>query len=254
MIILDNYFDDPSIYREYALARKDYEGPGPTDGWRGYRSKELSIENKLEGEILSKIYSTGEEATGRAINRSEVYFHCTPKRVMDEIDNFHDMKWHQDPCDFAGIIYLTPDPPENTGTCLLDECVPNVYNRLLAYSGKHLHGPDHMFGDSIDTTRLTITFFIWNSDGEYNNNMKNITAYTSPGCSHCTTLKKLFERAKVTYSNVTVGDDISRAAFMQQFPMADGFPYVVIDGKSIGGLVETAKLFLEKGLVERKKE
>ncbi len=250
MIIIDNYFDDPSIYREYAISRKDYVGPNPAERWMGYRSEELSIENKLEGEILSKIYSTVEEKTGRTIDKCEVFFHCTPKRVMDEVDSFHDMKWHQDPCDFAGIIYLTPDPPENTGTCLLDECVPNVYNRLVTYPGEHLHGPDHLFGDSIDTTRLTITFFIWNSDGEYNNNMKNITAYTSPGCNHCTTLKKLFERAKVTYNNVTVGDDISRAAFMQQFPMADGFPYVVIDGKSIGGLVETAKLFLEKGLVD----
>jgi len=250
MIIIDNYFDDPSIYREYAISRKDYVGPNPAERWMGYRSEELSIENKLEGEILSKIYSTVEEKTGRTIDKCEVFFHCTPKRVMDEVDSFHDMKWHQDPCDFAGIIYLTPDPPENTGTCLLDECVPNVYNRLVTYPGEHLHGPDHLFGDSIDTTRLTITFFIWNSDGEYNNNMKNITAYTNPGCGHCTTLKKLFERAKVTYNNVTVGDQISHAAFVQQFPMADGYPYVVIDGKSIGGLVETAKLFLEKGLVD----
>ena len=253
MIIIDNYFEDPSIYREYALSRKDYEGPGLEDGWRGYRSQELSIENKLEGEILSKIYSTVEEVTGRSIDKSQVYFHLTPERVMNEIPNFHKMKWHQDPCDFAGIIYLTPDPPKNTGTCLLDECVPNVYNRLLAYSGKHLHGPDHLFGDGIDTTRMTITFFIWNSDGEYNRDM-DITAYTSPGCKHCTTLKKLFTRAKVNYNNVTVGDDISRSAFMQQFPMADGFPYVVIDGKAVGGLVETARLFLERGLVERKKE
>ena len=254
MIIIDNYFDDPSIYREYAISRKDYVGPNPAERWMGYRSEELSIENKLEGEILSKIYSTVEEKTGRTIDKCEVFFHCTPKRVMDEVDSFHDMKWHQDPCDFAGIIYLTPDPPENTGTCLLDECVPNVYNRLVTYPGEHLHGPDHLFGDSIDTTRLTITFFIWNSDGEYNNNMKNITAYTSPGCNHCTTLKKLFERAKVTYNNVTVGDQISHAAFVQQFPMADGYPYVVIDGKSIGGLVETAKLFLEKGLVDPPKK
>ena len=253
MIIIDNYFDDPSIYREYATTKVVYNSPGPTDRWEGYRSQLLSIENKLEGEILSKIYSTVEEVTERSINKSQVYFHLTPESVMNAIPNFHEMKWHQDPCDFAGVIYLTPDPPENTGTCLLDECVPNVYNRLLAYSGKNLHGPDHLFGDGIDTTRLTITFFIWNSDGEYNKDM-NITAYTSPGCRHCTTLKKLFARAGVAYNDVTVGDDISRAVFMQQFPMADGFPYVVIDGKAVGGLVETARLFLEKGLVERKKE
>lgn len=82
----------------------------------------------------------------------------------------------------------------------------------------------------------------------------NITAYTSPGCRHCTTLKKLFTRAQVEYNNVSVGDDISKLSFMQMFPYADGFPYVVIDGKPVGGLVETAKLFLDKGLVERKKD
>ena len=165
MIIIDNYFDDPSMYREYALSREDYMSPGPTDGWRGYRSRELSKENELEGEILSKIYSTIEETTGRSINKSEVYFHRSPKRVVDEVDNFHQMKWHRDSCDFAGVIYLTPNPPENTGTCLLGECVPNVYNRLLGYSGEHLHGPDHLFGDYLDTTRLTITFFIWTGVG-----------------------------------------------------------------------------------------
>lgn len=251
MIILDNYFDDPSRYREYAITKAVYNPPGITDGWKGYRSQPLSIENKIEGEIISKIYSTVEKTLGKGIKRSEVYFHCTPERIMDEVDNFHEMKWHKDPCDYAGIIYLTPNPPEKSGTCLLGKCVPNVYNRLLSYSGKHLHAPDHLFGDDIDTTRLTITFFIWSSDGEYDmENIMNITAYTSPGCRHCTTLKKLFARAGVEYTNVTVGDDISRGAFMQMFPMAGGFPYVVIDGKSVGGLVETAKLFLEKGLVD----
>ena len=81
-----------------------------------------------------------------------------------------------------------------------------------------------------------------------------ITAYTSRGCSHCTTLKKLFSRAGVEYTAVEVGFDIPRATFMEQFPSADGFPHVIIDGKHVGGLVETAKLFLEKGLVEPPKK
>ena len=33
-----------------------------------------------------------------------------------------------------------------------------------------------------------------------------------------------------------------------------GFPFVVIDGEQIGGLVEVAKLFLEKNLVSVKKK
>jgi glutaredoxin 3 len=77
-----------------------------------------------------------------------------------------------------------------------------------------------------------------------------IVAYTSRGCRHCTTLKKLFGRAGVEYTAYDVGDDVSVTAFRQQFPECDGYPYVIIDGKPIGGLVETAKLFLEKGLVD----
>jgi glutaredoxin 3 len=77
-----------------------------------------------------------------------------------------------------------------------------------------------------------------------------IVAYTNPGCGHCTTLKKLFHRAKVEYTEVAIGRDINFEVFNAQFPTAKGYPYVVIDGVEVGGLVETAKLFLEKGLVE----
>ena len=78
-----------------------------------------------------------------------------------------------------------------------------------------------------------------------------IVAYTSPGCSACSTLKKLFGRAGVEYTTHVVGNSVSKKTFMEMFPMADGYPFVLIDGEPIGGLVETAKLFLEKGLVER---
>jgi glutaredoxin 3 len=81
-----------------------------------------------------------------------------------------------------------------------------------------------------------------------------IVAYTNPGCSHCTTIKKLFRRAEVEYTEVSIGRDISFQLFKEKFPSAGGYPYVVIDGKEIGGLVETAKLFLEKGLVDPPKK
>lgn len=77
-----------------------------------------------------------------------------------------------------------------------------------------------------------------------------IVAYTNEGCSHCTTLKKLFKRAGVSYTNVQINRDLSSVEFREKFPMATGYPYVIIDGKVIGGLVETAQLFLQKGLVQ----
>lgn len=78
-----------------------------------------------------------------------------------------------------------------------------------------------------------------------------IKVYSTPSCFYCKQLKELFERANITdYEEqvCTSGDEV-RA----DYPDANSFPYVIIDGEEIGGLVQTAKLFLEKGLVSSKK-
>jgi glutaredoxin len=67
-----------------------------------------------------------------------------------------------------------------------------------------------------------------------------ITAYTSQGCSSCGIVKELFQRASVEYKEITIHKDISLVEFKQTFP-------------KIGGLLEVAKLFVEKGLVSSKK-
>jgi len=81
-----------------------------------------------------------------------------------------------------------------------------------------------------------------------------IVAYTTPGCFYCDKLKELFQRAQVDSTIITVGTDITREEFKEKFPDVYGFPHVMIDGESVGGLVETAKLFLQKDLVSSKKK
>ena len=82
-----------------------------------------------------------------------------------------------------------------------------------------------------------------------------IVAYTTNNCKYCTTLVQLFERAGVDYKKILVHDRSSEANtittvdFKLKYPEAVGYPYVLIDDVHIGGLVETAKFFLEKGLV-----
>lgn len=80
-----------------------------------------------------------------------------------------------------------------------------------------------------------------------------ITAYTMPGCSACGVLKELFERASVSYKEVMIKKDVTVEDFQSTFPQVRGFPFVVIDGENIGGLVEVAKIFVQKGLVSSKK-
>lgn len=81
-----------------------------------------------------------------------------------------------------------------------------------------------------------------------------IVAYTTPGCFYCDQLKELFKRAEVEYEAIVVESDEERQKFRKDFPRAGGYPYVLVDDKHVGGLVETAKLFLEKGLVSSSKK
>jgi len=81
-----------------------------------------------------------------------------------------------------------------------------------------------------------------------------IIAYTTPGCFYCDKLKELFQRAQVDSTIITIGTDITREEFKESFPDVQSFPHVIIDGETIGGLVETAKLFLQKDLVSSTKK
>lgn len=81
-----------------------------------------------------------------------------------------------------------------------------------------------------------------------------IIAYTLPGCSSCKTLRELFERANVSYEEKVVKEDIELTEFRQIYPTVSTFPFVVVDGESIGGLVDAVKLFIDKGLVSSSKK
>ena len=77
-----------------------------------------------------------------------------------------------------------------------------------------------------------------------------IIIYTTEGCYYCEQIKELCTRANVKYTSYLVGSkDISQQDFLTKYPFATGYPYVIIDGEIVGGLVETARLFLKKGLV-----
>jgi len=81
-----------------------------------------------------------------------------------------------------------------------------------------------------------------------------IKVYTIPGCRYCDQIKELFARAEVEYEAVMLNTEELKEQFREDNPQAIGFPHVIIDGEVIGGLVETAKLFLQKGMVSSKKK
>jgi len=80
-----------------------------------------------------------------------------------------------------------------------------------------------------------------------------IKAYTSPGCFYCDQLKELLKRAKLDANVILINND-NKEQFRKEYPQVGSFPYVIIDGENIGGLVETAKFLVKRGLVSAKKE
>lgn len=150
-ILIDNFLENPDVIRNIALS-KQYVKSSKETGWKGYRidvddielinyikNKLIQIDNKFKNIIL------------------ETYFHYAL--------NDTDTKLHKDETQWAGVIYLTPNPPKNCGTTLHDDTgvlkniVDNVYNRFILYNGSTIHGVQDTFGEDIHNARLTITIF-----------------------------------------------------------------------------------------------
>jgi glutaredoxin len=81
----------------------------------------------------------------------------------------------------------------------------------------------------------------------------NIEIYTSPGCSWCKKALTLMEMAKITdYKKYVLNVDITSDEIKKKFPNMAGYPIIIIDDVSYD-IIETVKLFVEKGLVSSKK-
>lgn len=81
-----------------------------------------------------------------------------------------------------------------------------------------------------------------------------IQVYSIPGCTYCTKLKLLLNRASLPYIENVVGTDLTRERFNVLYPGVSSFPFVVIDGVGLGGVTNTAKFLVDKGLVSKRKK
>jgi hypothetical protein len=190
LTVKDNFFKDPQIVRDLALSldlstwtiANAFDSP---QGWRGMRSLPLrNYKNKILNSISQQIFNycwivhdlsnwrypswekEFEPNTALAEPMITTYFHYAPETIKDTIENYPLRKYHQDFISCAGVIYLNPFPLLSGGTSILDGInnkiinVKNKYNRFVAYDGYELHAPSKGFGNTPDTNRLTLTFFI----------------------------------------------------------------------------------------------
>lgn len=202
--IVENFYENPNKVRNFALAQEYtscFEYDNAQYAWPGARTKDLLLLDKILFEnVCKKLVSV---------------FHNTEHDYMRWIitSNFqscsaeygHGVMHTDTNTIFAGILYLTPDAPLNSGTSIyrknasfnqekyqhaletndetyrtnkkapstdfhgmFDEVlrVNNVYNTLILFEGHNYHAANQFFGDSLVNSRLTQTFFIKKIDAQ----------------------------------------------------------------------------------------
>jgi len=174
ILIKDNVFDNVDEIRQRGLNITDYryEDHPFSTGWKGYRSSELDGDDIITQKIINIV---GDAYNIASCPFRRVAYHvtdipsCMEKQQYKGKQLFHDFKWHNDgniPGTYAGAIYLHPNPPPNSGTSVLDSekneiiHIENVYNRLACWPSHAQHAIANVFGNGIETGRMTIIFFI----------------------------------------------------------------------------------------------
>ena len=103
--ICDNFFNDPYKVRNLALKQKFVQD---TFNYPGVRS------NTVPFDVLKYIVSR----MGKILEVDSLIVKSSSFQYITE--QYHDGIYHYDNADYIGIIYLTPNPPANTGTEVCD--------------------------------------------------------------------------------------------------------------------------------------
>jgi hypothetical protein len=159
--IVDNFLELPGMWRTFALQQeyiKDHSG------YPGKKTKTLDELNAgMFHSLAEKIVLHVNGKTN--FQRLKIQFTCT------NLNEFSNNERHQDEpfYNVAGLIYLNENAPANTGTVFFNKTargeqvetitVENAYNRMIIFDPAWWHSPAGTFGDDLESSRLTITFF-----------------------------------------------------------------------------------------------
>jgi hypothetical protein len=196
--IIENFYDDPDAIREFAL-KQEYtycDGRGDIEYvYPGGRSKDIfdldaALQKKICNKMISVFHNSEHDVMQWAISTN----------FQSVTEEYKEGVIHTDQNTiFAGVLYLSPDAPLNSGTSLyrtgpnfdkkaykaaladndksfragnhvidtghhamFEEIVRvnNVYNTLILYEGRHFHSANDFYGKTVADSRLTQVFFV----------------------------------------------------------------------------------------------
>jgi hypothetical protein len=159
--IVDNFFEVPMIWKNYALKQEYSKDLSEYPGLRSKPLDEINLDifHNLASKIIAHVTRKS------SFERLKIQFSTTTH--TDRVENgIHQDEHHYN---VAGIIYLQDNPPPDTGTVFFGQnkfgeykqtvSVQNVYNRMILFHPLTWHAPAGYFGNTLEDSRLTITFF-----------------------------------------------------------------------------------------------
>lgn len=195
-IVLDNFYENPELWREFALDLEFYKGN--RGSWPGLRSDflqnlDVGLFNLLSFKLMS------------VLNQYGYTQFLELQTTFQLIDETYGEGWvHDDDPHFtvAGLVYLNPDAPEGSGTTLYSNqadfngevyseifmndvlistdkereshtkyrkeqrahftpttTIESVFNRCIIFDPRTWHSANTFFGKEKNDTRLTQIFF-----------------------------------------------------------------------------------------------
>jgi glutaredoxin 3 len=64
---------------------------------------------------------------------------------------------------------------------------------------------------------------------------KNVIIYTKDNCPFCVKAKEQLSQKNQIYTEMKIGEDLSREDFMEIFPNVRTVPFIIINGEEVGG-------------------
>tara|TARA_Y100000739_G_scaffold110755_1_gene95145 strand:+ start:9893 stop:10129 length:237 start_codon:yes stop_codon:yes gene_type:complete len=77
----------------------------------------------------------------------------------------------------------------------------------------------------------------------------NFAIFSKDGCPYCEKVKNVMELTKVSHVVYNLDEHFDRKSFYGEFGEGSTFPQVVVDGKKLGGCVDTIQYLKENKIV-----
>ena len=77
----------------------------------------------------------------------------------------------------------------------------------------------------------------------------NFTVYTKEGCPYCSSILQILLGKDLAFTEYKLDDNFTREEFYAEFGPGSNFPQVVMDGKKLGGCMESVKYLREERII-----